>query len=282
MSGLFIEPFDAAFMQRALIEVLVLAVLCGVVSTVVFLRRLAFVADALTHTMFPGVAIAFFMGESLFAGALGAAVVSTVALALLARQRRLDPDSVLAVLITVMFSIGVVVVSRRTSYQSDLTNLLFGRLLAVDRTTIVQSAIVAVVVLVALAALSKELLITAFDPGAARAQGFPVAALDVAANVCVALVVVAAARAVGPALGVALRVTPAATARLFTRRIGTMAVAAVALVAVAGYLGLVVSYDLSVHHDVRLAPGATITVVLTLLFVVAVVGRGLARRAPAR
>ena len=130
-------------MQRALVEVLVLAVLCGVVSTVVFLRRLAFVADALTHTMFPGVAIAFFLGESLFIGALAAAVVSTVLLALLARQRRLDPDAVLALLIAAFFSLGVVVVSRRTSYQSDLTTLLFGRLLTVDAATIVQTAAVA-------------------------------------------------------------------------------------------------------------------------------------------
>ena len=252
-------------MRRALVEVLVLAVLCGVVSTVVFFRRLAFVADALTHTMFPGVAIAFFLGESLFIGALAAAVVSTVLLALLARQRRLDPDAVLALLIAAFFSVGVVVVSRRTSYQSDLTALLFGRLLAVDAATIVQSAAVAAVVLVILGRARQGVAPDVRStPPAARALGYRVALLDVAVNVCVALVVVAAARAVGTALVVALLVTPAAAARLLTRRISTMAVVAVAVVAVAGYLGLVLSYDLSVHHDVRLAPGRPSRVLLTV------------------
>jgi manganese/iron transport system permease protein len=278
VGGLLVEPFRSGFMLRALIEVLVLAVVCGVVSTVVFLRRLAFVTDALTHTMFPGVAIAFFLGESLFVGALVAAVASTVVLGLLARQRRLDQDAVLALLIASFFSVGVVVVSRRATYQSDLTALLFGRLLTVDAETIVQSAVVAVAVIAVLVVFSKELLLTAFDPGTARAQGYRVAWLDVVANACVALVVVAAARAVGTALVVVLLVTPAATARLLSRRIATMTVLAVALVAVAGYAGLVLSYDLSVNHDVRLAPGATITVLLTATFAVSATGRWLVDR----
>lgn len=260
-------------MQRALIEVLVLAVLCGVVSTLVVLRRLAFVADALTHTMFPGVAIAFFVGGSLFVGALAAAVASTALLALLARQRRLDPDAVLAVLIASFFAVGVVVVSRRRSYQADLSALLFGRLLTVDTETIVQSLAVAIVVVVVVGLLAKELLLVAFDPGSARALGYRVAVLDVIANVCVAMVVVAGARAVGTALVAALLVTPAATARLVTRSIATMAAVAVVAVAAAGYAGLVLSYELSVDHDVRLAPGATITALLTLVFVAAAAGR---------
>lgn len=278
MRDLLIEPFRSGFMQRALVEVLVLAVLCGVVSTLVFLRRLAFVADALTHTMFPGVAIAFVLGQSLFLGALTAAVASTIVLALLARQRRLDPDAVLAVLIASFFSLGVVVVSRRSSYQSDLSALLFGRLLTVDEATIVQSAIVAVLVVALVGLLAKELLLTAFDPAMASAQGYRVTWIDVAANVCVALVVVAAARAVGTALVVALLVTPAATARLLTRRIGTMAAFAVGLVAVAGYAGLVLSYELSVNHGVRLAPGPTITVLLTGAFALSAAGRWLVGR----
>ena len=149
-----------------------LAVLCGVVSTVVFLRRLAFVADALTHTMFPGVAIAFFMGESLFVGALGAAVVSTVVLALLARQRRLDPDSVLAVLITRLLLVGVVVVSRRTSYQSDLTDLAVrpapGRRPARPSSRAPSSPRSS---RWRWPCSRKELLLTAFDPGSGPSPG---------------------------------------------------------------------------------------------------------------
>jgi manganese/iron transport system permease protein len=282
MAGYLLDPFRAPYMQRALVEILLLAVLTGVVSVHVVLRRLAFVGDALTHTIFPGIAIAFVLGQSLFLGALVAGVLSAVLLTAASRVRKVDTDAALGVLLGAFFSVGVIVVSTGRSYTSDLTALLFGRILTVDRQEIVDTAVLTVVVLLALAFLHKELVFRAFDPGGAEALGFRVVALDLVLNVLVALVVVAAVRAVGTVLVIALIVVPAATARLVTERVSSMLVVSVAISAVCGYLGLAASYEASLHHGVRLGSGATIVVALTLAFTVvgmtAAVARGLRRR----
>ena len=267
--------FSVPFMQRAALEIIVLAVLCGVVGTVVNMRRQSSVVDALGHTMFPGIAVAFFFDGSLFLGALGAAVVSTVLFTGLASIRRADENAVLALIVSTFFAAGVVIVSRRPSFQGDLTQLLYGRLLTVDRNTIVQTTAVTVVVLVVLALTAKEIVFRAFDPEAARAAGYRIVALDALVNGCTALAVVAGVRAVGTALVVALLITPAAIARLISGRLLTTAVLASMLIAGAGLCGLAISYRLSISHDLRVEAGPTIVVLLTLVFLLVAIARRL-------
>lgn len=253
-------------MARALVEVLLLGVLGGVVGVHVLLRRLAFLSEALQHTVFPGIAIAFLTGQSLLLGALAAALLTIVLLVLLARRPRVDPDAALAVLIAGAFALGVVLVSRRPGFQHDLTSLLFGRILAVDTRQLLETALVTVACITVVAALHKELVLLAFDPAGASSLGYRTRWLDVALNVVVALVVVAAVRALGTVLVVAFLVTPAAAARLVCRSIVPMMAVAVAVALVCGWVGLALSYEFSVHHGVRLASGATVVLTLTAGF----------------
>lgn len=274
MARLFIDPFQAGYLQRALIEAVMLGVVGGIIGVHVVLRRLEFMADALTHTVFPGLAAAFVLGGSLFVGALITGVASAVLLTLLTRHRRVTSDTAMAVLLTGFFSIGVIIVSRSSSYTADLTTLLFGRVLAVDMAEIVATALTGAVVLAVAWALHKELVLRAFDPEAAEALGYSVTALDLVLNVAITLVVVSAVRAVGSVLVIALLITPAAAAQLLVRRsVGAMMAVAAAIGALAGWLGLVVSYEGSVHHGWRLASGGTIVLVLTALFGLALAAR---------
>jgi manganese/iron transport system permease protein len=272
-------------MARALVEVVLLGVLGGVLGVHLLLRRKAFVTEALQHTVFPGVAIAFLTGRSLLVGALVAAVASVLLLHVLTRNDRVDTDSALALLIATFFALGVVVVSRSDSFQASLTALLFGRVLSVDVRQVAETAVLVVVGLGVLVALHKELVLRAFDPAASAALGYPAAGLDLLLDIVVAVAVVAAVRAVGTVLLVAFLVTPAAAARLWCRRVPSMMVFAAALTAVCGWLGLAASYEGSVHHDLRLASGALVVVAITAGFlVVAGAGAlrdGLARRRPA-
>lgn len=278
VTRVLLDPFREPYMQRALVEILVLSVLAGVVSVYVLIRRLAFVGDALTHTIFPGVAIAFVAGESLFLGALVAGLLSAVLLTLATRIPRVDHDAALGVLVGAFFSLGVVVVSTQRSYTADLTALLFGGILTVDTAEIVQTVAVAAGVLLVLGVLHKELVLRAFDAVAAEAMGYRVVALDLVLNGLVALVVVAGVRAVGTVLVIALLVVPGAIARLVTDRIGPMIVTSVGGAALCGYLGLAASYEASLRHGVRLGSGATIVVALTIAFVLTATVAGLARR----
>src|SRR5215207_7207956 len=265
-------------MTRALIEALLLGVVGGVVSVFIVLRRLAFVSDVLTHTVFPGVVIGYLVAQTdgIVWGALAFAVLSAVLLTLLSASARVTEDASMAILLTGFFAVGVVLVSRRSSYTADLTAFLFGRILTVDRQQIVVTAVIGALVLLALALLGKELVLRAFDPDAAAARGYRVHVLDLALNVAVALVVVAAVRAVGTVLVIALLVVPGAAARLLTDRLGRLFVLAAAIGGLGGWLGLAASYEASVHHGLRLASGATVVLVLVALYAVAA-GAGAAR-----
>lgn len=269
-------------MRRALAGMLIIAVLGGVVSVAVTLRRVSFLAESMTHTVFPGVAIAFFAGASLLAGALVAALASAVLLTALGRVRVVDDDSLLALLLASLFSIGVIVVSRNPTFTSDLTLLLFGRVLTISARDLVETAVVAAIALAVLVALRKELLLRAFDPVGAQAAGYPTVRLDLAFNTVVALSIVAAVRAVGTALVVAMIITPAATARIVTSRLTTMVAASCGLAAFCSWIGLGLSYDASVHHDVNLAASSSVVVLLTFAFVAASVTAAIARRRRAK
>jgi len=276
---LLVEPFALPFMHRALVEALLLGVLGGVVSVFVLLRRLAFVSDALTHTVFPGVVIGYLVAQTagVVWGALALALLSAVLFTVVSAGGRVTEDATLAILLTGFFAIGVILVSRRATYTADLTSFLFGRILTVDRAEIVQTAAVGVLVAGALAALGKELLLRAFDPDAAAAMGYRVPLLDLALNVLVALVVVAAVKAVGTVLVIALLVVPAAAARLVTDRLPLLLAGSVLVGALGGWLGLVASWEASVHHGIRLASGASVVLALVALYLLALVAAALGR-----
>jgi manganese/iron transport system permease protein len=278
VTEVLLEPFRLPYMQRALLEVLLLGALAGVVGVFVVLRRLAFVSDALTHTIFPGVVIAHLLDRSLLLGALAFGVLTAVLLTGIGANRRVGADAALAILLTSFFSVGVVLVSRTRTYTADLTVFLFGRVLAVDRADLLQTLALALVVLGTLWALRKELVLRAFDPEGAAAMGYRTAVLDLVLNLLIALVVVAAVKAVGTVLVVALIIVPAAAARLLADRVATTTALACALGALGGWLGLAASYEVSVDHGIRLASGATIVVVLVALFGLAAAAAPLRRR----
>lgn len=280
MYATLIQPFAAPFMSRALAELLLLAVLAGVVSTHVLTRRLGFVADTMTHTVFPGVVLGFITAgvNGVFPGALLAAAITAILLTVFTRLRRVTDDTALAVLLAAMFAVGVVLVSRRASYTADLTSLLFGRLLTVNATQITQTAVVAAVVLLTLALLHKELLLRAFDPQGSAAMGYPIWLLDLVLNLAVALVVVAAAQSVGTMLVIALLVVPAATGRLVADRIAPVTVAGIAAAAVSGYAGLTISYHASITYGLRLAGGATVVLTLVAVYLLTMLAATVIRR----
>ncbi|PSK67955.1 Manganese transport system membrane protein MntB [Micromonospora sp. MH33] len=275
-----VAPFSVPFMGRALAELLLLAVVCGPVSVLVFLRRLAFVADALTHTVFPGLVIGFLVAgwTGIAGGALVAALLTAVALTVLTRWGRLSDDTTVAVLLTAMFSLGVVLVSRQHSYTSDLTAFLFGRLLTVTPAQLTQTAVLAAIVLTGLAVTARPLVLRAFDPIAAATAGYRLTLLDLGLNTAVALVVVAAVQAVGTILVIALLIVPAATARLLTDRLAAMAVIATAVTGLAAYLGLLASWTASVRYGVRLTSAAAVVLILMVCYLLALLAGQLRRR----
>lgn len=261
----FTEPLSYPFMQRALIEVTIVGMLCGLVGCFVVLRGLAFIGDALAHAVFPGVVLSYLAGRSIMIGAFAFGLITAVGIGLLSRSRRVSEDSAIGVIFASFFALGVVIISRQGGFRKDLGSLLFGNILGVSAADVWATAIVALIVIAITAALLKEFTLVAFDPTMARAAGYPVFALDVLMLLLVSATIVVSLQTVGNILILALIVTPPAAARLLTDRLGRMMAASVLIAAGSGAVGLFISFHAGT------AGGATIVLTSTAVFLAALV-----------
>jgi zinc/manganese transport system permease protein len=278
VTDLLFAPFQLPFMARALTVMLVLAVAAGLLGAFANLRRLEFLSDGLVHAVFPGVVIGFAVAGSggLLVGGVIAAVAAAVVLTLVSR-RGVPDDAAVAVVLTSMFSIGVIIVSRQSDYVGQLSELLFGRILTLTDADVAGTAILAGVAVLLVLLTAKEQFLRAFDRQGAEAAGYRVLALDLVLNVAIALVVVAASRALGTLLMLALLIIPAAIGRLASSRFGVAAFVGILAIALAGWLGLVLSFDASVRAGVSLPGSATVVLTLLGLFLIALALYGLRR-----
>ena len=175
----------------------------------------------------------------------------------------------MAIVLTGFFAVGVVLVSRQASFTSDLTAFLFGRILTVDRRSSSSPRSSAPWCCCCSGCWARSCCSGRSTRPAPRRRGYRVLALDLVLNLAVALVVVAAVRAVGTVLVIALLVVPGAAGRLLSDRLAAITLIAVGTALLAGWLGLVASWQASVNHGLRLASGATVVLVLVLLYAVA-------------
>jgi ABC-type Mn2+/Zn2+ transport system permease subunit len=278
------STFDSPLMQRALIEALLAGALAGVVGVHVVLRRLSFFTMSLTHATFPGLVLAEIIGVSLFTGTAVFGLVVVLVIAPLTRVRTLDSSTATGVVLAGGFALGVVLISSQPGFTKDLTAFLVGSILTVQPSDIAVTAIVGIVVVTILALFHKELILGAFDPTGLAAMGYRVLVLDLVLLVAIEMTVVAVVPAVGTILAVALIVAPAATARLWTDRIGVSMALAAGVGATGGAAGLAASS----RWDV--AAGPSIAVVVSLVFAISLVlspghgwlGRWTASRSAAR
>lgn len=254
--------FTIPFMARALLVMLVLAVVAGIVGVLVNLRGLEFISDGLTHAVFPGLAIGLAVGGTagLLPGAAVAALAAAVILTLLDRAG-VTSDAAIAIVLTATFSVGVIVVSRGDDYAAELETLLFGRVLTIPPAEVLPLIAVTLAAAIAVVVTLKQQLFRAFDRSGSLASGDSALVLDLVLNAAVALVVVAAASTIGTLLVLALLIVPGAAARLMTRRMWWLFPAAAAFAAVAAWLGLAAGFAGSVAGGVDLPAGSTIVAV---------------------
>ena len=249
-----LDLYDSGVMRRALIEAVLVGSLCGAVGAHVVLRRLPFFTITVAHATFPGIVLASIVGLSELAGGLAFASLLVVAIYLTMGDRSLDTNTAVGVALAGSFGLGVMLQSAQNGFTKDLAAILVGSVLTVDRRDLLTTTAVGLVVLGSLAATHKELVLRAFDPEGAAAQGYP-RMLDLGLLLCVGATVVTSVPAVGTILSVALLSVPALTARLVTRRVSTGMVAGAAYGAASGVLGLTASaqWDLAAGASIALA-----------------------------
>jgi manganese/iron transport system permease protein len=253
-----LEPFSFGFMQTGLAAAALVDVTCAVLGAYVVLRRMAFIGDALAHTVLPGLVVAYLAGWSLFGGAIVAGLLTALGIGWVSRRGVVREDTAIGVLFTAMFALGILLMSRVNSFR-DLSHILFGNILGVRPEDLWLIGGIAAGVLLTLFLLHKELELTSYDPTYAEVIGLKADRL----RFLLALTVVTCIQVVGVILTSALLVTLAAAAALLTNRLPRMMLLA-ALIAVASAL---VSLYASYYADV--ASGAAIVLTCTACFGIA-------------
>lgn len=250
-----------AFLSRALLMAILSAVLCGIVGSHIVVRGLSFVGDALSHAVFPGIAVAFATGASTLLGGAIAGVIVALLIALFSRRKTVGEDSIIGILFAAAFSVGLVIVSRMPTYTGSLESLLFGSLTGVTGADLLTVAISAALILTVLAIFHRGIVAVSFDREYAQTLGYRTGLIDVVLYVATALAVVVSVSTVGNILVLALLVGPPATARLLTSRIAAMMALSAVLGTTAALVGLWVSWSWLVPT------GAALVLAITAQFV---------------
>lgn len=242
-SDFLFEPFGYDFMVRALAATLTASIVCAVLSCWLVLIGWSLMGDAVSHAVLPGVVLAYIVGVPF---ALGAVVFGFLAVALIGAVRdtsRVKEDAAIGIVFTTLFALGLVLISMTPS-QTDLNHIIFGNLLGVSWSDVIQIVVLGAVAFAILVAKRRDFTLYAFDPIHAHAIGLNPRNLGAALLALLALTSVVALQAVGVILVVAMLIIPGATAYLLTDRFGRMLVIAPVTSAACAVIGLYLSYYL--------------------------------------
>ncbi|UOK71311.1 metal ABC transporter permease [Ancylobacter polymorphus] len=266
-----LTPFQFDFMVNALVISGLVAVPMALLSCFLVLKGWSLMGDAISHAVFPGVVLAYIVGLPLALGAFAAGMFCAVATGYLKDNSRIKQDTVMGIVFSGMFGVGLVLYVKIQS-EVHLDHILFGDMLGVSWRDIGETALVAAVVAAVIALKWRDFLLHAFDPVQARAVGLPVGWLHYGLLCLISLTIVGALTAVGLILAIAMLIAPGAIAFLLTRTFGAMLAAALAVAVIASLLGVYLSFFLDS------APAPTIVLLMSIVFIAALLRASLRTR----
>lgn len=249
------------FLQSALIASLLVGVMAGLVGCFIILRGMALMGDAISHSVLPGVALAHIFGINLLLGASLFGILASLVIGFIAEKSKLKTDTSIGIVFSAFYALGFILIAQAES-TANLHHILFGNVLAVSGSDLRSTVLVLAVVILFIVLFYKELLISSFDPIYAKTYGLNTRVLHYALMLLLTLVTVSALQTVGIILVVAMLITPAATAFLWTNNLVKMLILAATFGASAAFLGLFFSYTFN------WASGPAIVLVAAAIFLV--------------
>lgn len=260
----FAAPLQHEFMVKAIFVSALVGVVCSALSCYMTLKGWALMGDAVSHAVLPGVVLAYILNIPFAIGAFVFGVGSVIAIGFIKSNTRIKEDTVIGLVFTGFFAFGVVLISKTTS-TVDLSHILFGNVLGISDSDIIQTVVISIITLVTLAILRKDLVLFCFDSTHAQSIGINIGFLYYVLLSLLSLTAVAGLQTVGIILVVAMLVTPGATAYLLSDRFDQMVWIAMASGVFSSVMGTYISY----HIDG--STGGCIVVLQTLLFLVAMI-----------
>jgi len=255
-------PFQFPFMQQAFVIALLVAVPSALLSCFLVLKGWSLMGDAVSHAVLPGVVLAYIAGIPLAIGAFAAGMFCALATGYLKENSRIKEDTVMGVVFSGMFGLGIVLYTKIQT-EVHLDHILFGDMLGVSWSDVAQTGAIAAFCVAAITTFRRDLLLHAFDAQHAQAIGLPVRLLHYGLLAVLSLTIVGALKAVGIILAIALLISPGAIAFLLTTRFERMLAVAVVVAAASSLVGVYLSFFLDS------APAPTIVLLLSLTFAVA-------------
>jgi iron/zinc/copper transport system permease protein len=256
------DLMNYGFLQKAFITSIMVGIICGVIGSFIVLRGMALMGDAISHAVLPGVAISYMLCINYFYGAVLTGVLTALGIGIVSQNSRIKSDSFIGIVFSAFFALGIILITAAKS-ATDLTQILFGNVLAVREADMWLTLIVGAIVLLTVIIFYKELLVSSFDETMAAAYGLKVRLIHYGIMVLLTLVTVASLQTVGVILVVSMLITPASTAYLLTNRLSIMIVLSSFFGALSAVLGLYLSF----LYD--LPSGPVIALATTALFILA-------------
>lgn len=260
-----LEPFQFAFMTDAMLVGAIIGAVCAVLSCYLVLKGWSLMGDAISHAVLPGIVVAYAIGAPLALGAFASGLLCAVATGFIKENSRVKEDTVMGVVFTGLFAFGLVLF---TKVKSDLhlDHILFGNILGIERRDLIESFVVALVTLVIVLALRRDLLLFCFDPSHARAIGLPTRFLNYLLLSLLAATIVAALKAVGIILVIAMLVTPGCIAYLLTDRFSRMLWIASVSAVFSSVAGVYISFFLNASTSACMVLVQALIFLITLVF----------------
>ncbi|WP_306345645.1 metal ABC transporter permease [Vibrio quintilis] len=259
---LLTEPFAYQYMQHAILASAIVGGVCAFLSAFLMLKGWSLIGDALSHSVVPGVAGAYALGLPYSAGAFIAGFLASIGIALLRTLSHLKEDAIIGFIFTTFFASGLLLVSLNPT-SVNIEGIIFGNILTISPSDLMQMVIIAVVSFAVLTLLWKDLMLVFFDETQASSVGLSPTVLKVIFFTILSACTVASLQTVGAILVIAMVITPGATAYLLTDRFGWLLIISISIGIISCALGAYLSYFLDG------ATGGVIVVIQTLFFLVA-------------
>lgn len=253
------------FLQNALITSAIVGVVAGVIGSLIILRGMSLMGDAISHAVLPGVAMSYMMGTSYIIGATLFGLASAGLIGFVTKNSKLKNDTAIGIVFSSFFALGIILISFARS-STDLYHILFGNVLAVRDSDMLLTVIVGILVLTLVFLFYKELKLTSFDPVSARSYGMNVTGINYMLMFLLTLVAVTSLQTVGTILVIAMLITPAATAYQLTNSLPKMIGLASGFGLLSAVVGLFFSYSYNLPSGATIVLAAAVCFILAFLF----------------
>ncbi|MEJ8778726.1 metal ABC transporter permease [Pseudogracilibacillus sp. ICA-222130] len=249
------------FLQRAFVTSVIVGIICGIIGSFIILRGMALMGDAISHAILPGVAISYMLGINYFYGAVFFGILTAVGIGVVSQHSRIKNDASIGIVFTAFFALGIILIGKAQT-ATDLTQILFGNVLAVRSSDMIITIIIGIIIIMCVVIFYKELLVSTFDETLAASYGLPTKWIHYGIMLLLTLATVASLQTVGVVLVVAMLITPASTAYLLTNRFSVMIVLSSFFGALSSVIGLYISFQYN------LSSGAVIVIAATIIFII--------------